>query len=251
MTSSFKDHFSESSDRYARYRPTYPAELLSYLASVAPSTARAWDCATGNGQVAIALAAHFDSVVATDASAEQLAASQAHARVEYATARAEVSGLESGSVDLVTVAQAYHWFDAPQFHAEAQRVLRPDGVLAVWCYQACQVNSDIEAAVEYLYTDLIGPFWPPERVMIEDGYRQVVLPGESLPAPAFEMSLDWTASDMLGYLRTWSASRRYQAEHGDDPVAKIETRLREAWGEGVRTVRWPLHLKISRPNAVD
>lgn len=251
MTSGFKDHFSDAPEGYARYRPTYPAELFSFLASLAPATREAWDCATGSGQVAVALADHFESVIATDASAAQIGAADAHPRVNYVVASAEESGLERASADLVTVGQAYHWFDAARFNAEARRVLRDDGVLAIWCYEICTVNKACDAVIDHLYTELTGPFWPPERAMIEDGYRSVDLPGPPVEAPEFEMSLEWSAEDMLGYLGTWSASRRYAAAHQQDPVALIAADLRSAWGDGKRMVTWPLRLRICRPNAVD
>lgn len=251
MTSEFKDHFSDASDDYARYRPTYPAELFDYLAAVAPATKNAWDCATGSGQAAVVLGEHFDTVLATDASATQVESAQPHANVEYAVASAEESGLPADSVDLITVGQAYHWFDAARFASEAKRVLHGEGVLAIWCYETCSVNSQCDDIVVHLYSDLTGEFWPPERALIEDGYRGVELPGAQLEAPEFEMVIDWSVDDMLGYLGTWSACRRYAAAHGQDPVAMISDALREAWGSGERTVRWPMRLRVCRPNAVD
>ena len=251
MPPGFKDHFSERSDNYATYRPTYPAGLFEYLARVAPKTGAAWDCATGSGQVAVALAEYFEHVFATDASSSQIDAAIANSKVKYTVAPAEASGLESASVDLVTVGQAFHWFDADRFMAEAQRVLGPNGVLAIWCYETCSVSAEIDAVVERLYTDLTGPFWPPERRMIEEGYAKVSLPGESTDVPEFEMALTWTADEMLGYLRTWSACKRYEAANGHDPVSLVADDLAAAWGAGRRQVSWPLRIRVSRLNTVD
>lgn len=248
MTAGFKDHFSVRSDNYAEYRPTYPVELFQFLASVTEKHSVAWDCATGSGQVALGLAVHFKKVIASDASPAQIAAALAHPQVEYRVASAERSGLAAGSVDLLTVGQAYHWFDAAVFLTEAQRVLSPSGVLAIWCYERCVVDPDIDVIVERLYNDIAGEYWPPERVLIEDGYACIDLPGAPVAAPLFEMSLDWRVSDMLGYLRTWSACRRYESEKGTDPVSMIEAVLHEAWGDGAKRVIWPLHIKASRAN---
>ncbi len=246
----FKDHFSRQADGYARYRPTYPPELFRYLASLVDSPAVCWDCATGNGQAAVALAEYFPQVIASDASEAQIAEATAQPGVSYRVAKAENSGLDPESVDLVTVGQAFHWFDSAAFFAEAKRVLHPAGVLAIWCYEVCEVSADCDAIINRLYRDIVGEFWPPERAMIEQGYAGIEMPGLPVAAPSFDMSLDWTAADMLGYLRTWSAVKHYEAAHGSDPVAQIEAPLRDAWGPARRRVSWPLKLKISRPNTL-
>ena len=131
---SFKDHFSSLAPAYARYRPTYPPELAAHLASVAPSRALALDLATGNGQPAIDLALHFDQVLASDASARQLAEAIAQPQVQYLRHQAECLPVKSGCADLIAVAQAAHWLNFDRFYAEARRVLRPGGVVAVWTY---------------------------------------------------------------------------------------------------------------------
>ena len=242
---SFKDHFSLQSAGYARHRPHYPDELFAYLAGLA-GRRLAWDCATGNGQAAIALARHFDRVVATDASQAQIDAAIAHPAVSYRVAAAEASGLDDGSVDLVTVGQALHWFDTTQFFAEASRVLAAGGVLAAWCYELCTVSPACDAVVERLYTGIVGSFWPPERRLIEARYAGIEFPGLELAPPSFEMTAQWAVDDMLGYLRTWSACQRYRQEHGEDPVELIEKALRRAWGSAPRTVRWPLTVRVAR-----
>ena len=244
--SGFKDHFSEQSSGYARYRPHYPAALFDFLAQLTDRHALAWDCATGNGQVAIALAAHYTRVVATDASDAQIEAAIEHASVEYRVAPAEHSGLETSSVDLVTVGQALHWFDVGRFTAEVERVLVSDGILAAWCYELCEVDDECDRIVHRLYEDLVDEFWPPERRMIERRYEGLQLPGEPVESPDLAITASWQAQDMLGYLRTWSACKRYEHEHGADPVAIIEADLEAAWGRDAREVRWPLTMLASR-----
>ena len=245
-----RDHFSGHAADYARYRPDYPDALFAWLASQAPARRRAWDCATGSGQAAMRLAEHFEEVVATDASARQIEEARPHARVTYSVAPAERSGLESGSVDLVTVAQALHWFDLERFWAEATRVCAPGAVVAVWCYDLLRVAPEIDAVLVHLYRDVVGPYWPPERAIVEHGYGSLSFPFDEIRAPSFAMEKLWTLPELVGYVRTWSATRRYMAENGMDPLAdvEIEGTLRSAWGdpERQRTAMWDLDLRVGK-----
>lgn len=243
--SSFKDHFSGHATAYASARPRYPQALADFLADCCAARHRAWDCATGSGQAALLLAKHFEQVTATDASTQQIAAATPHERVAYHVAAAEASGLPADSVDLVTVAQALHWFDIERFFAEVERVLRPGGVLAAWCYGLCQVNAQVDRIVLDLY-DALDEWWPPERHIVDRGYSDIALPFTAIECPVFTMSLDWHAHDMLAYLDTWSATRRCDAETGRESVKAIAPALQSAWGPVARAVHWPLFLKASR-----
>jgi SAM-dependent methyltransferase len=242
---SFKDHFSGHADRYAAFRPTYPAALTQFLADCCEERRTAWDCATGNGQTALALTAYFARVIATDASAAQIDAAKPHPEIEYRVARAESSGLAQHSIDLITVSQALHWFDIDRFFDEAMRVLVPGGVLAAWSYELCIVEPAIDAQILALYQE-IDEYWPAERRIVETRYRDIELPMPAIAAPEFEMTAVWTADSMLGYLRTWSACQRYLRERGVDPVSAIEEPLRAFWGQRPRQVRWPIAMKIGR-----
>lgn len=193
----------------------------------------------------MSLASWFERVTATDASAAQIGAAKRHPNVEYRVAPAEDSGLADASVDLLTVAQALHWFDIPRFFAEAVRVLAPGGILAVWSYEHCGVEPGIDALVRRLY-ESVDAWWPPERRLVESRYAGIDLPMPAVASPEFEMTIAWTAEAMLGYLRTWSACQRYLHDRGTDPVSAIEGELRSRWGSGERQVRWPLTLKIGR-----
>jgi SAM-dependent methyltransferase len=229
--------------------PTYPPPLFDWLAAVAPGRHRAWDCATGTGQAAVALAGHFSEVVATDASAGKLAAASPHLRFHYRLAAAEISGLETDSLDLATVAQALHWFDRPRFFAEVERVLRPGGVLAIWSYCIPHLEGDkADGQLQHFYADIVGPYWPAEKTLVENGYRDLVLPFESLQAPAFAMDIALSLEQVLGYCSSWSASARYREALGSDPIDHLRQALAAAWGEAEtpRRLQWPLTIKASR-----
>ena len=249
MTAPFKDHFSASARAYAAFRPRYPDALFDFLAGLAPGRALAWDCGTGNGQAAVALAERFEQVVATDASAEQIAAAERHPRVAYRVARESASGLADHTADLVTAAQALHWFDAAAFFAEAARVLTPGGVLAAWTYVHPALDDPVLYPVLEAFAE--GPVkacWPPERRFTEEGYRSIAFPFPDLEAPSFELEMNPTLAELVGYLRTWSATRRYVEAFARDPVAEVEVALAPLWGDPSRrkVLRWPLHLRVCR-----
>ncbi len=243
----FKDRFSGHAGEYARFRPRYPRELFEYLAGVSPERKWAWDCATGNGQAAVALAEFFEHVIATDASEKQIAHGQPHERVTYRLTSAERSGLDAASVDLVTVAQALHWFDRDAFFAEAKRVLKPRGVLAVSTYNLFEVSPEIDRLIETFYNDTVGPYWDFERRLVETGYRTIAFPFQELSPPDFRMEAEWSLDDVIGYLRTWSATKNFIAARGFDPVVDLSEDLRAAWGESkTKEVVWPLSVRVGR-----
>jgi len=242
---SFKNHFSRQAADYAKFRPRYPRELFDYLGSIAPNRQLVWDCGTGNGQAAIGLASVFDRVIATDASEKQIANARPHQRIEYHVAPAENSGLRSGTVDLVMVAQALHWFDLDRFYAEARRVLKPDGVLAASAYNLLQIEPAIDGVVNRYYYEVVGPFWPPERQLVEQ-FADLPFPFPEIHPPKFEMTALWNFDHLLGYLRTWSSTQRFIAARGSDPLTQTTDDLRNAWAdpEQTRNVTWPLVLRI-------
>jgi SAM-dependent methyltransferase len=246
----FKDHFSKQAADYAKFRPGYPQELFNYLGGIAPSRQLAWDCGTGNGQAAIGLASVFDRVIATDASEKQISNAQPYDRVEYRVAPAEDSGIDSGTVDLIMVAQALHWFDLDRFYAEARRVLKPDGVLAASAYNLLHIEAAIDEIVNRYYYEVVGSFWPQERQLVEQ-FADLPFPFQEIDPPKFEMTAWWNLDHLVGYLRTWSSTQRFIAAKGSDPLKQIMDELRAAWGvpEQTRTVIWPLTLRIGRKPA--
>ncbi|HLG89346.1 MAG TPA: class I SAM-dependent methyltransferase [Alphaproteobacteria bacterium] len=244
----FKDHFSELAAGYAAHRPTYPRALADYLAGIAPARRLAWDCGCGSGQLSALLAEAFERVVATDASAEQIGSAAPAERVEYRVAPAEASGLPDASVDLVTVAQAAHWFDLPAFYAEARRVARPGAAIALVTYGIMEVDAEIDAVTMPFYYEALKGYWPPERAHVENGYRALEFPFEELAPPKLAIRVDWRLADLTGYVETWSAVRALKKARGEEPVLTLFEALARVWGppERVRAVRWPLALRVGR-----
>ena len=245
----FKDHFSGVAANYAEFRPVYPRALFEWIAGIAPRRERVWDCATGNGQAAAMLAEFFAEIIATDASAEQVTNGTKHPRIRYAVAPAERSGLEDQSIDVVTVAQAAHWFDLPKFYAEARRVLREDGIVLLWCYGKFLFGkAEIDRLLEDYYHDVVGPYWPPERRYIEEDYRTLEFPLAEFGAPRFDMEAEFTRERLAGYLRTWSATQRFMKTKGTDPVIELDGKLDRCWdrGEKMRVTSWPISIRAGR-----
>ena len=245
----FKDHFSANSAKYAANRPTYPRALIDFLADIAPGHEQALDCGCGSGQLSTLLAARFNRVFATDASAQQIANATPHERVAYRTAPAEQSGLPEGSVDLITVAQAAHWLDLKAFYAEVRRVGRPNAILALITYGVVHVEDDeTNAVMQRFYYETIGPYWPPERRHVEDGYRSLPFPFVEIEAPPFAIELTWGIDDLIGYTETWSAVRVAEMAVGCQPINTFRAELTRTWGppEAKKSVRWLLSLRIGR-----
>lgn len=247
--SAFRDHFSAVAGNYRSYRPRYPASLFDYLASLTSARRLAWDCATGNGQAARSLVSRFALVFATDASAEQLARAIAHPRILYRLAPAESVPLVDASIDLVTVGQAFHWFDRERFFAEVRRVLRHGGVCALWSYGLARIAPAIDSLLDRLYADVLGAWWPPQRRLVDSGTSglEVPFPFDPVDAPAFRMTERWTRDEFLGYLATWSAVVRFRAGTGTDPLEAFAAELAQPWPDPGqrRVVTWPLSLGVA------
>lgn len=240
----FKDLFSRHANDYARFRPSYPADLFAWLAAVAPGRELALDVGAGNGQAAAELGLYFAKVIAVEPSAEQIASAQPAMKVTFRQGTAEALGVAPESVDLVVASQAFHWFKRPPFFAEVRRVLRPLGCLAVWCYGLGTVTPQIDGLVHGLYEAHLGDFWEPERKLVEDGYRSVEFPFSEIGVPSFQMKLQWTFDQLVGYLGTWSALKRCMHERGENPLAFMLPRLQQAWGDAdERQVAWPISVR--------
>lgn len=248
---SIKDHFSGVAQAYAAARPVYPQALFDVIASHVPATARVWEPGCGSGQATRDLAARFAHVYATDPSTQQLAQHWAKdvsgTRVTLAAEPGEHTWLRDGSIDLVAVAQAMHWFDVGAFFAECDRVLRPGGVLAAWGYDDFDVPSGMEAAVAAFRAD-IEPDWPPERALVLRHYNDFDWPYERVDVPPLQLEVDWPFDRLAGYMDSFSAVARHRERTGTDPVQAHRDALREGWGDPstVRRITWPLFLHLRR-----
>ena len=246
--SAFKDYFSRQAAAYADFRPTYPDELFAWLAGLAPGATTAWDCATGNGQAALGIMPYAERVIATDASGPQLAHAQPLPNVHYAQMRAEDAAIASGSVDVVTVAQALHWFDIGSFFTEVRRVVRRGGIVAAWCYSLIRIAPEIDRVIDGYYFETLRDAWAPERKLVDRGYRDVPFPFDEIAAPSMSIVDSWTRGHVLGYLRTWSGTRVLQEREGRDPVLEVEQAIAPLWPDAYtpRDVRWPLSFRVGR-----
>lgn len=246
--SGFHDHFSQHAALYAARRPRYPEALFDWLSDQAPARTAAWDAGCGSGQASLGLAGVFARVHASDPSAEQIAAAAPHPRIEYLVEPAETPSLADASVDLVCVAQALHWFDLPRFHPQVRRVLRPKGLIAAFSYGLCTVDPRVDAVFMHLHDDLLGPYWPPERRHVENGYRDLDFPYLEVSAPAFSLRQPWSLDQYLGYLGSWSATQRCLRATGRDAVEACAADFAAVWGDPgqVRDVCFPLALRAGR-----
>lgn len=240
------NHFSGMAEGYARYRPTYPDALFDFLASQCPARAMVWDCGAGSGQATFGLARRFARIVATDVSIDQISRAFLVCRTHYVVCSAEQSAIASNSIDLVTVAQALHWFHYDDFYAEVRRVLRPGGKLAAWCYSLLSVDRAVDPVLLRLYDDILGPYWPRRRKHVDAGYDSIPFPFEQVETPRLQMQWSGDFDWFWGYLGTWSAVRAYEEKHGTDARELVAGELKSAWGNPaeVKCFRWPVHLKV-------
>jgi SAM-dependent methyltransferase len=244
----YEDHFSGHANAYSRHRPQYPEALFAWLDSVVPGHALAWDAGTGSGQVAVALAQRMTRVVATDASADQLANAMAHARVEYRHEPADRVSLEPATVDLVTAGAAAHWFELDGFYREVRRVAKRGAIVALFSYGPRGVGDAIDPIVHHFQETVLQGYWPERIRYVHDRYATLPFPFEELEVPDFRMAVEWTLSDLVAFLNTWSASQRYLQEKGKLPTAEIEQGLAAAWKDpqSRRVIEWPVFVRAGR-----
>lgn len=242
-----KDYFSGHSKLYATFRPTYPEELYQFIFKHVTSRDTAWDCATGNGQVAQYLSAHFNRVEATDISQQQLDHAHQAGNIFYSVQAAEKTNFPNHAFDLITVGQALHWFDLPQFYDEVRRVARPNGLLAVWGYAVCSVNLTVDKIFLDFYNNIVGPYWDDARKMVDEEYRNLKFPFQQIKTPKFSLTVEWTLEQFAGYLTTWSATQKYISANHHDPVPEIVDQLKAQWSSE-KLVTFPIFLKLGRVN---
>ena len=238
-----KDRFSSHARQYAAFRPTYPAELYDFIFSHLDQFATAWDAGTGNGQVARDLARKFNSVMATDVSPQQLTNAHPADNIFYSLA-AEETHFPDKTFNLITVAQAIHWFDREKFYLEVKRVAKPEALLAVWGYGLVSIHQEIDSHLEHFYMQVVGPYWDKERKLVDEEYRTILFPFQEIHVPEFTFSMEWTLEEFQGYLNTWSAVQKYIQANQENPVDTFIQRVRHLWGLERQTVHFPLFLRL-------
>lgn len=131
--------FSTRVEAYVKYRPGYPAAMLDFLADelAMGHEAQVADIGAGTGILTTLLAPRVARVWAVEPNDEMRGAARRlladMGNIGWSHGSAEATGLPTGSVDLITVAQAFHWFDRAAFRQECQRLLRPGGRVAlIW-----------------------------------------------------------------------------------------------------------------------
>lgn len=245
----FKDNFSKQADVYVKFRPTYPKELFEFLNGLTLEHKFAWDCGTGNGQSALKLADYYEKVYATDPSKEQIKNVTFHDRIVYKVENAETpSSIEDNSVDLITVAQAVHWFDFDKFYTQVKRVLKTNGIIAVWAYGIPTIEKKLDNMIKDFHDNTVGEFWLPENKLIEKEYATIPFPFDEIKTPAFFIKKQVTLSETLGHLRSWSATQKYIDKYNKNPMEKLSQKLQGHWGnvDTEKEMTWKLILKVGK-----
>jgi Methyltransferase domain len=240
-----KDNFSNQSSLYAQYRPGYPPELFKYITGFVKQKNTAWDCGTGNGQSAVALSKYFKKVIATDISNKQIENAEKATNIFYSVQPAEVTGIESGSVDLVTVAQAIHWFNFDEFYAEVKRVAAQNAFIAVWAYSLSKIDEPIDKLINDYHFNFLGSYWDAERKYVDDEYKNIPFPFEKIKTPDFFIETNWSLAELEGYLNTWSALQKYIKTNATNPVPNLVNSIKPYWGSSEkRKIIFPVHLLL-------
>lgn len=249
MTTSAVDHFSTKSKEYSFTRPTYPDHLFKFLGEITPSKNLAWDCATGNGQAAIGLCKYFKKVIASDASKSQIDNRFERDNIVYDVFPAENAHILDNSVDLVTVAQAIHWFDFDRFYQEVKRIgKRNNSIIAVWTYGMHKITPEIDEISERLHVggEILGDYWPPETKYVKEQYNTIPFPFKEIDTPKLDMNVNWNLNDLIGYMETWSSVKRFQRDRGFNPLDLVKQDIQMLWGgkDEQKLVRWNINLRV-------
>jgi len=240
--------FARGGQAYARFRPDYPVELAQFLAKIAPASDRAVDVGCGNGQLTVQLAACFDEVIGVDPSADQIASAPTHPHVRYICTPAEKIAvtLPARSASLITAAQAAHWFDLPAFYAQAQKIAADNAVIALISYGVLRLPAEFQDRFSRFYHDEIGPYWPPERKLVDGGYRDLSFPFPEAAAPKLEIQRTWELAEFLGYVSTWSAVKRLDTAGQSGSLANFAQDISQLWGDPTQKhpVSWPINMRV-------
>lgn len=241
-----KDNFSKQSAGYAKYRPAYPQQLYDFIFQQVADKQIAWDCATGNGQAAKELAKVFDKVCATDISQKQIEQAVQQPNIFYSVQPAEQTNFPDNSFDLITVAQALHWFRFDNFYAEVRRVAKANSIFAGWTYSLVRISKEIDALIEDHHNNTLGSYWDDERKYVNEEYRTIPFPFKKLATPGFTISYEWTHEELEGYFNTWSALQKFITEEHYNPVGELMARIKTFWKQGKMKINFPIHLLIGQ-----
>ncbi|HMG17023.1 MAG TPA: class I SAM-dependent methyltransferase [Saprospiraceae bacterium] len=242
-----KDLFSKGSKLYSTARPSYPDALISFILNITSNFNLAWDVGTGNGQLAALLAPYFENIVATDISKEQLMHAVPKANIQYKVQPAEQSDFKDNSVDLITIAQAVHWFDFELFYQEAKRVLSLNGIIAVVGYPLIKVDTEVDKVINYFHDDILGTYWDPECSYLDENYTTLPFPFTEIELPVITSQYNWTFDQLIAFLYTWSGLRHYINKNDIDPMIELVPLLRKAWGQNqTKTVYFPVIGRIGK-----
>jgi len=241
-----KDNFSKQASEYSKFRPQYPDEMIGYVVTFVKNKSLALDIATGNGQVASKLSPFFETVYGADISQKQLDNAIPADNIIYQLSAAEKTIFENQKFDLITVAQAVHWFDFDVFYREIYRILKPDGIFAVIGYGLFSTNPDSDVILNHFYYNIVGPYWDKERKYLDDNYETIPFPFDEIPVKKFENQLNWTFEELTGYLETWSATQHYISKNGQNPIDLIRDKLQSSWENNDKNVSFPLLLRIGK-----
>ncbi|MGE0771178.1 MAG: class I SAM-dependent methyltransferase [Cyclobacteriaceae bacterium] len=239
-----KDRFSAHASQYATFRPSYPDRLVEFVIKHCRGHARAWDCGTGNGQLAVKLSPYFQQVCATDASAKQIENAISVSNINYIVQPAEQTNFPDSYFDLISVAQAIHWFDLGRFYLEVKRVSKPGAVLAVIGYSPLRAGAEFDQIIDDFYFNVINPYWDTERKLVDDRYQSLAFPFQEIQVPAFQMNYVWTKKQVEGYLSSWSAVQTYIQKNHINPVIEVMKKLERCWTAEKRAVYFPIFMRM-------
>lgn len=243
-----QDNFSKQSSFYKKYRPNYPIELINDILHITCEMDSCWDCGTGNGQVAVELSHHFENVFATDVSENQIANAVKKENITYGVERSEDTSFIDNQFDLITVAQALHWFDFKSFNKEINRVCKNGAIVAVWGYGLLRIEESIDLLLDSFYTDIIGPYWNKERKYVDDEYASIPLDFKEINLKKdYLIKTYWTIGDLEGYLNSWSSVQNYITKNKQSPVDQIIESISVYWdNQTTKEINFPIFTRIGR-----
>lgn len=242
------NHFDQGGHQYASHRPDYPDILAERLAALAPNRSHALDVGCGTGQFSVQLASHFAQVYATDPSESQIENATQQNNIHYAVGCAETIALPNRSCALITAAQSAHWFKLDRFYAEARRVACEGAVVALVSYGVLSLEGALGECFQQHYWGPLHAYWPAGREHVEGAYRDLPFPFEPLHCDCPDITRDWVLADLVGYIKTWSATKRALAAGEQALVAALIDELTQLWPDPTsrRRIVWPVTARVGR-----